>query len=75
MVQAYLKYFKINIMIRKIREFFCKHDYIIMKEFDDDEERNKLVCELKSGEKIAFSRLHKCKKCFKETMIGSGWNC
>lgn len=42
-------------------------------EFDDEDERNKLVSELKEGESISFSRIHRCTKCGKEKMIGSGW--
>ena len=59
-------------MIEKLKQIFCNHNYRIIPEFNDKEERNKLVSELKKGESIAFSRLHKCKKCSKEKMIGSG---
>ena len=59
-------------MIQRLKQFFCKHNYRIPKEYDDQEERDRLVSELKEGESIAFSRLHRCKKCGKERMIGSG---
>ncbi len=58
-----------------IKQLFCIHKYIIMPEYDDEEERNKLISELREGESIAFSRRHKCKKCNKERMIGSGLYC
>ena len=59
-------------MIQRLKQIFCKHNYRIPKEYDDREERNRLVSELKEDESIAFSRLHRCKKCGKELMIGSG---
>lgn len=62
-------------MIQKLKQIFCKHEYRIPKEYDDQEERDRLVSELKEGEMIAFSRLHCCKKCGKERMIGSGMMC
>ena len=46
-----------------------------MPEFDDQEDRDRLVRELKEGESIAFSRMHECKKCYKQQMIGSGLMC
>ena len=57
-----------------LKQLFCIHKYRIPKEHDDQEERNKLIGELEEGESIAFSRLHRCLKCKKETMIGSGMN-
>lgn len=57
---------------KKIQQFFCRHNYEIPKEYDDYEERNRLVSELKEGESISFSRIHRCTKCSKEKMIGSG---
>ena len=62
-------------MIKKLKQLFCKHAYTIMPEFDDEEERNKIIMNLKKGESIAFSRRHKCPKCDKERMIGSGIIC
>lgn len=62
-------------MIQKLKQIFCKHEYRIPKEYDDQEERDRLVSELKDGDMIAFSRLHRCKKCGKERMIGSGMIC
>ena len=59
-------------MIEKLKQTFCIHDYRMMPKFDDQEERARLVSELKEGEMIAFSRMHKCKKCNKERMLGSG---
>ena len=58
----------------KIVELFCNHDYQIIPEYDDAEERDNLVFELKKGESISFSRLHRCNKCRKEIMLGSGTN-
>lgn len=62
-------------MIQLLKRIFCKHEYRIPKEYNDQDERDKLVSELKEGEMIAFSRLHRCKKCGKERMIGSGMIC
>lgn len=62
-------------MIGKLKQIFCKHEYRIPKEYDDHEERARLVGGLKDGEIISFSRLHRCKKCGKERMIGSGIIC
>ena len=59
----------------KLKQIFCIHNYKIMSKHDDQEERDRLVSELKEGEMIAFSRLHKCNKCNKEKMIGSGLMC
>ena len=59
-------------MLKKLKQIFCIHKYRIVPKYDDVEERNKLIGELKEGESIAFSRLHECKKCGKEKMIGSG---
>lgn len=60
-------------MKSKIKKLFCvQHDYSIPEELDDKEERSRLVLELKPGESISFSRLHRCKKCGKEKMLGSG---
>lgn len=60
-------------MIQKIKQFFCTHHYEIIKEFDDREERSKLINELKNGEGIMFTRPHACKKCGKECDINSDW--
>lgn len=59
-------------MNKILKQLFCNHDYRIPKELDDEEDRNKLVAELKQGEMISFSRLHRCTKCNKERIIGSG---
>lgn len=59
-------------MKQRLKQIFCKHNYIIPKEYDDQEERDRLVIQLQEDEMIAFSRLHRCKKCGKERMIGSG---
>jgi len=62
-------------MIEKLKQTFCIHDYRMMPKFDDQEERDRLISELKEGEMIAFSRIHKCKKCNKERILGSGMMC
>ena len=59
--------------LEKLKQFFCKHDY--KQEINDQKERNRLVDKLKDGESISFIRLHKCKKCNKQQMIGSGIHC
>ena len=66
---------KTKIMTQILKQFFCKHEYRIPKEYDDQEERDRLVSELGEGEMIDFSRLHRCKKCGKERMISSGMIC
>ena len=58
-----------------LQQLFCNHKYSIPTEYDDQEERDKLVSELKKGESIAFSLLHRCEKCNKEQVIGSGMHC
>jgi hypothetical protein len=50
-----------------IKQLFCRHNYIRL---DDDESP-----ETKYGEMVNMIRLHKCNKCGKEKMIGSGWIC
>ena len=62
-------------MIQKLKQVFCKHKYRILKEHDDQEERYRLIFGLKEDEMISFSRPHRCKKCGKERMIGSGMIC
>lgn len=48
-----------------IKRFFCNHNWqqIDMTPYPIPEE----------GEWCCSSRLHKCKKCGKEQMLGSGW--
>lgn len=48
-----------------IKQFFCRHNY----ELVDDETFQSPT----NGEWINYIRLHKCPKCSKEEMIGSGW--
>jgi len=62
-------------MIQRLKQLFCKHNYRIPKEYDDQYERDRLISKLKEGEMIAFSRIHRCKKCGKEQMISSGMIC
>jgi len=57
---------------KKLEQLFCNHDYMIPTEYDDEKERDRLVANLGDGESIAFVRLHRCTKCGKEKMIGSG---
>jgi hypothetical protein len=59
-------------MIEYIKQIFCIHNYYIPTEYDDKEERQKIKSELKKGEGTNFIRLHRCKKCGNEKMIGSG---
>lgn len=59
-------------MIKILNQFFCVHDYRIPKEYDDQEERDRLTSELREGQSMSFIRLHRCTKCGKEKMIGSG---
>jgi hypothetical protein len=66
---------KLNKLSIWLQQLFCNHNYKIPPEYDDQEERDTLVRELKQGESIAFSRLHRCEKCNKEKMIGSGMHC
>ena len=59
-------------MIKILKQIFCKHNYRIPQEYDDREERDRLVRELEKGETIVFSRLHRCTNCGKERMMGTG---
>ena len=48
-----------------IKRFFCKHDW---------EQIDKTPEPINDGDGwMCCSRLHKCRKCGKEQMLGSGW--
>jgi hypothetical protein len=57
---------------RWLKQIFCNHDYEIVKEYDDFEERDRLVSNLAQNETIVFSRWHCCQKCGNKRIIGSG---
>lgn len=61
-------------IITYFKRLFCRHNYIIPAEYDDIEERERLIANIKSelGEGIEFIRPHRCTKCGKEKNIGSG---
>lgn len=63
---------KNKLLAKKIKQFFCIHNYKIVKEHDDLEERNSIVEKLREGEMVVFLRLHRCTKCGKEKVIGNG---
>lgn len=61
-------------MKKKIKQFFCRHTWIIVPNEETDRFVAQCELDIREGKPVsyAYSQEHKCKKCGKVISLGSG---